>query len=198
MTDFKNAAQLGAYVSKDYAEDFFKLLVNYQDISASEAASRLGLHIRTAQDFLDGLATLQIVEKEEVHEKKRPYFRYSLIKQSITLKIDLHKFIKEHPGEGLERLVREKENSGVNFSVARGGNQISGVTVWEGEGRERQERRINLTTPQGKFLYHLPFPKAKPLTILEIMKKAEITEEYAAEIQDVIEELEQLEVVEYV
>ena len=40
--DFKRAAKLGNYLSKDYAEDFFNLLVNYQDISASEAASRLG------------------------------------------------------------------------------------------------------------------------------------------------------------
>ena len=46
--DFQTAALLGASLSKDYAEDFFKLLVNYQDISASEAASRLSLHIRTA------------------------------------------------------------------------------------------------------------------------------------------------------
>ena len=76
--DFRNAAKLGTYLSKDYAEDFFGLLVNYQDISASEAVSRLGLHIRTAQDFLEAMASLGILEKEEVYEKKRPYFRYSL------------------------------------------------------------------------------------------------------------------------
>ena len=56
--DFKTAAALGALLSKDYAENFFKLLVNYQDISASEAASRLNLHIRTAQDFLESLHAL--------------------------------------------------------------------------------------------------------------------------------------------
>ena len=83
--DFQTAAQLSTYLSKDYAEEFFKLLVNYQDISASEAASRLGMHIRTAQDFLDGLAELGVIKKSEVHEKKRPYFRYSLTKQSISL-----------------------------------------------------------------------------------------------------------------
>ena len=76
--DFQTAALISTYLSKDYAEDFFRLLVNYQDISASEAASRLSIHIRTAQDFLDGLANLGIVEKTEVHEKKRPYFRYNL------------------------------------------------------------------------------------------------------------------------
>lgn len=198
MDDFKTAAQLGAALSKDYAGDFFRLLVNYQTISASEAASRLGLHIRTAQDFLDGLAELGIVEKEEVHEKKRPYFRYTLVKQVIAMQIDLDQFKLNSPGEGLERLVRERQNTGANFSVARGGGQISVVTVWEGEGRDRTERKISLTTPQGKFLYYLPFPNAKPLSISAIMDKAEVSEEYSAEIQDIVDELAQLGVVEFV
>ena len=87
--DFKEAAKLGNYLAKDYAEDFFALLVNYQDISASEAASRLGLHIRTAQDFLEAMASLNILEKEEVYQKKRPYFRYTLKTDHIRMDIDL-------------------------------------------------------------------------------------------------------------
>ncbi len=62
--DFKTAAQLGTYLSKDYAREFFRLLVSYQDISASEAASRLGLHIKTAQDFLEGLTGIGILRRE--------------------------------------------------------------------------------------------------------------------------------------
>ena len=196
--DFQTAARLSTYLSKDYAEEFFKLLVNYQDISASEAASRLGMHIRTAQDFLDGLAELGVIEKSEVHEKKRPYFRYSLTKQSISLEVNLDQFKITTPGNGLGRLVREQQNAGVNFSVARGGGQISNVTVWEGEGRDRKERKISLTTPQGKFLYHLPFPNARPLSITQIMEKAEVTPEYSSEIQDLVEELNQLGVIEFI
>ena len=60
--EYKTIAKLGAALSKEYSEDLFKLLVNYQDISASEAASRLSLHIRTAQDFLDTLTDLKIVK----------------------------------------------------------------------------------------------------------------------------------------
>ena len=194
--EFKTFAQLGTYLSKDYAEDFFRLLVNYESISASEAASRLGLHIRTAQDFLDGLDALEIVDKEEVFEKKRPYFRYTLTKQTISFQMDLNQFRIANPGEGLGRLIREKENSGVNFSVARSGDQISAVTVWEGQGRDRAERKISLTTPQGKFLYHLPFPNAKPLSISNIMEQAGVSEKFQTEIQDILEELFQLEVIE--
>ena len=67
--DFKTAAKFGAYFSKDYAEEIFRLLVNYKDISASEAASRLNLHIQTAQDFLEAMTSLGIFSKKEVYQK---------------------------------------------------------------------------------------------------------------------------------
>jgi len=194
--NFETAAHLGAILSKDYAEDFFKLLVNYQDISASEAASRLSLHIRTAQDFLENLTELKITKKTEVFEKKRPYFRYTLVQTKLKLDFDLSIFEKENPGEGLSRLVRERKENGANFSVARTGNCFSTVTVWEGEGRERQEHKISLTTPQGKFLFHLPFPQARPITISDLMEKAEIEEYYSKEIQDIVDELIRLDVIE--
>jgi predicted transcriptional regulator len=194
--EFKKAARLGALLSKDYAEDFFRLLVNYQDISASEAASRLSLHIKTAQDFLDHLTELGITQKAEVFEKKRPYFRYTLIQTMINLKVDLSLYEKENPGEGLSRLIREMKESGSNFSVAKNGDCFSAVTIWEGEGRERQEHKISLTMPQGKFLFHLPFPQARPLTISDIMNKAALDEEYSMEIQNIVDELIRLGVIE--
>jgi predicted transcriptional regulator len=196
--DYKTAAKLSAYLSKDYSEDFFRLLVNYQDISASEAASRLSMHIRTAQDFLDGLTALGIVNKTEVHEKKRPYFRYNLTTEKIMLEVDLNEFAKENPGEGLARLVREMKNVGANFTVARSGNYFSSVTIWEGDGRERKVHKISLTTPQGKFLFHLPFPQARPLSIAEVMENAGVEPDYSTEIQDIVDELARLGVIEIV
>jgi len=87
--DFKQASKLGSCLSKDYAEDLFRLLVNYESISASEAASRLNIHIKTTQDYLEDLYSLEIVEKEEVYEGKRPYFRYQLKARKISMVIDL-------------------------------------------------------------------------------------------------------------
>ena len=196
--EFKTAAQISAYLSKDYAEDFFRLLVNYQDISASEAASRLSLHIRTAQDFLEGLSTLEIVNKTEVHEKKRPYYRYDLATKKINIEVDLSEFEKENPGEGLARLVREVKNDGANFTIARSGDSFSSITVWEGDGREREVKKISLTTPQGKFLFHLPFPQARPLSIADILEKAGVEPDYSTEIQDIVDELVRLGVIEIV
>jgi hypothetical protein len=196
MMDFQTAARLGASLSREYAEDFFRLLVNYQDISASEAASRLNLHIQTAQDFLESLTDLGLTRKTEVFEKKRPYYRYTLIQPRIELELDLASLKKENPEYGLGRLVREKKENGANFSLARGGDAFSAVTIWEGSARERLEHRISLTTPQGRFLFHLPFPESRPLTVAEIMEKASLDPEYASEVQDILDELIRLEVIE--
>lgn len=194
--DFKTAARLGGLLAKDYAEDLFVLLVNYKDISASEAASRLGLHIRTVQDFLEALSELDILERQEVYEKKRPYFRYTLKASRITLELNLNEIKKEQvPGE-LGRMIREKANAGANFALARNGSAISYITLWTGEGRDRKERRISLTDPQGQFMYHLPFPNAAFLSIMEIMRKAEVEETFTPEILDIVDVLETQGVIE--
>ena len=194
--DFKTAATIGAYISKDYAEDFLELLVKYQDISASEAASRLGLHIRTAQDFLEGLANLDILHKEEAQEKKRPYFRYSLKTYQISIEVNLNNIVKEQKPGTMTRQLREKANAGANFSLARGGEYISNVSLWTGEGRDRKERKISLTRSQGLFLYHMPFPNAEFLSMADIMGKAGIDDVFSPEIMDIVEVLEKNDVIE--
>ncbi len=194
--DFATAAKLGNYISKDYARDMFELLARYRDISASEAASRLGLHIRTAQDFLEAMESLGILSREEVYEKKRPYFRYALAKSRITMDIDLKGMTVDRSMEEPGRAIRERKNSGAIFTTARGGNRISSVTIWSGKGRGKKERRINLTNAQGAFLFHLPFPNAFPMSTAAIMEKAGVEESYSPEILDLVEMLEQNGVIE--
>lgn len=196
--DFQTAAKYASLLAKDYAEDIFKLLVNYQAISASEVAARLKLHIKTAQDFLESLAGLGILSKEEILEKKRPYYRYILQQTRIVIDIDLTQVKQEPSHNSLAMCIREKENAGARFAVARGEDYITNVTIWTGSGRERAERKIKLTAPQGKFLYHLPFPKAAALSIEGIMHKAGIDETVAPEILDLVQLLEKYAVIEKV
>ena len=196
-TDFQKAARLGACLSKDYAQDLFRLMVNYRDISASEAASRLNIHIRTAQDFLETLAELDILDKQEVYERKRPYFRYALKQANIKLEIHLDSLFSNRGSDiQLDRAIREKKGGGASFSTARGGQQIASVTTWTGRGRDRQERKINLTTAQGRFLYHLPFPTAAFLTVAEIMHKAGVADKNKGEIIDLVSVLEESHTIE--
>ena len=195
--DFRTAAQLGSLLAKDYAEGIFELLVNYRAISASEVAARINLHIKTAQDFLEGLAELDILSKEEILEKKRPYYRYILKQEKISFDIDLMQVKRDPSTDNLSQRMRERENAGARFSVARNDDYITSVTIWTGKGREREERKIKLTTPQGRFLYHLPFPNAETLTVAEIMQKASIDETLAPEILDLVQLLEKYAVIEY-
>jgi len=194
--DFKTVAKLGHYVSKDYAEPMFELLVNYQDISASEAASRLNLHITTAQEFLEAMTELDILRKVEVTEGKRPYFRYSLNKQQILMEIDLTRIEKKSSGDTTHLQIRERRDAGARFTTARGGQAISSVTIWTGEGRDRKETRINLTSPQGRFLYHLPFPDGQHMGVADIMRKAGVDNVNLSEILDLVEILDKYNVIE--
>jgi ribosomal protein S25 len=194
--DFHTASKYASLLSKDYAEDIFALLVNYQAISASEVAARLNLHIKTAQDFLEGLEALGIVSKEEVLEKKRPYYRYILQQTRLVIDIDLMQVKQEPSHNSLFVRIRERENAGVRFSAARNDDYITSVTIWTGAGREQEERKIKLTMPQGKFLYHLPFPKAQPMSVAEIMQKADVDVSLAPEVLDLVQLLEKYDVIE--
>jgi predicted transcriptional regulator len=194
---FEEAASFGTYISKSFAKDIFRLLNNYRDISASEAASRLGMHIQTVQDFLEVMADLGILSKKETIERKRPYFRYTLQTQRITFELNLGEVLKNSESNSLENSkIREKKNAGVRFSLARNGQYFSNVTIWVGKGRERSEKKISLTTAQGKFLYNLPFPDGEHLTLEEICIKAGIDQEQISEIKDLVEELIQYKVIE--
>lgn len=196
--DFTTAGKYASLLSKEYAEEIFGLLVNYQAISASEVATRLNLHIKTAQDFLESLYQLSIVSKEEVLEKKRPYYRYVLKETRLVIDIDLMQVKQEPSPNSLTSPIREKQDAGARFSVSRSDDYITSVTIWAGNGREKQERKIKLTTPQGRFLFHLPFPKAEPLTVNEIMQKAGVDNTFTPEILDLVQLLEKHNVIESV
>lgn len=195
--DFSQAAKLGTFLSKDYAENLFRLMLTYTNISASEAASRLDLHIKTVQDFMEAMCELEIFSKEEVFEKKRPYYRYTLMTRHIKLDLDLSLLFENNQPQGkLSERIREHSDAGARFSVSRDGKYISNVYIWIGKGRERTERKINLSMPQGKFLFFLPFPSATSETIADIMEKAGVEQIHLSEIIDIINVLAEFSVIE--
>ena len=197
--DFKKAAILGSFISKDYAEDLFRLLATYSSISASEAASRLNLHIKTVQDVMEAMYNLGILDRDEVYEKKRPYFRYKLKVSRISVDIDLIPLIpREDMNDRTSMKIREQKNAGVRFTTSRDNQYISNIAIWSGQGRERTERKINLSIPQGRFLFHLPFPSAEPLSIKEIIVKADVDAVHTSEILDIVDALKGMNVIESV
>ena len=100
--------------------------------------------------------------------------------------MDIAALADTKPGESDNELViRERKNANVRFTTARNNLYFSSVSIWIGEGRERSEKKVSLTSAQGKFLFNLPFPDAKFATIEEIMQKAGIPEEHRSEIIDI-------------
>lgn len=195
--EFKTAARIATLLSKSFAEDFMRLLVTYRNISASEAASRLDLHIKTAQDFLEELTALGIASRQEVYERKRPYYRYTLEKKTLSIDVDFTALYDPVAANGvLENRIRERKNSGALFTTASNNSFISAITVFSGKGRKRKQRKISLTTSQGKFLYHLPFPNAAFQTVRDIIQTADVEAAFTAEIIDIINILKHFEVIE--
>jgi predicted transcriptional regulator len=195
--DFQKLSKISGLFSKTFAEDFLRLLVQYTDISASEAASRLDQHIKTAQDFLEGLADLEIVTKKEVTEGKRPYYRYTLIKPKFSLEVNLSSLYD--PSQESKKLltrIREKKNAGVMFTTSGTSNLISSVVILIGEGRKRKERKISLTKFQGRFLFYLPFPNTEYVSVREVMEKSDLDLAHTAEILDLVDTLIHYKVIE--
>jgi len=194
--NFEQAGIFGSYISKEYASDIFRLLISYQSISASEAASRLDLHVRTVQDFLEAMASVNILNKEEVFEKKRPYFRYTLKSKKIAFDLNLDDLVLDQQIElDLNTKICEKKNSGMKFTTARNGRYFSNVIVFTGKGRDTTSRTISLNINQGKFLYNLPFPGTDGISVNEIMNKAEVEIIHTSEVLDIVNLLIELKVI---
>jgi len=194
---FEQLAIFGSYISKNYALDILKVLYTYQDVSASEAATRLGLHIKTVQEFLEAMYRSGVISREEVSEKKRPYFRYRLQSTRLKFDLDLEKLFEEDEELNISDIkIREHKNSLATFNRAKGNLFFSSVMLISGEGRERKEKRINLTNAQGVFLYNLPFPDGQFTTIRTIMINSGIGLDQLPEIIDIVQLLIRYHVIE--
>jgi hypothetical protein len=117
--------------------------------------------------------------------------------KKIIMELDLSTlFPKEDSDDRTTLKIREKKNAGVRFTTSRDNQYISNIAIWSGQGRERTERKINLSIPQGRFLFHLPFPSAEYQSIMKIMKKAEVDAVNTSEILDIVGALIELGVIE--
>jgi len=123
-------------------------------------------------------------------EGKRPYYRYALEKYDIHLDLDLKQLLDGDKDKSMLNVnIRERKNNGAVFHTSNNQDLISGITLFSGEGRRRKERKINLTKHQGQFIFYLPFPNSDHMRIESIMKKAELAEDLAPEILDLINDL---------
>ncbi len=195
--DFNRFSDLSNYFSKDYSGKAIRLLLISKALSATEIASRLNLHIKTVQDFLEGLVKFNIAEKEEILEGRRPFYRYSLCKSRMDISIDFNELFSEEEYLNLANCrIRELQNEDVQFHVRRNNDYITAVSIYEGDGRKKKEWKINLTRAQGRFLFNLPFPTAEPEKIKQLMAESGISPEDENEVLDLIKTLIDKKVIE--
>ncbi len=194
--NLENAIDLCGYLGRDYSEDFFRLLVNYHDISATEAASWLGIQASAAGEFLDGLTRQGVVEKSTHAQGKADHSRYRLLQREIQLSIDLSSKYLCDLAIGVDRSVRRRDSASSEFVLAKSGDRYLSVTIWKGMGRGRVKREIWLTPAQGNFLFYLPISQSDPVTIEEVMQRAEVGGEHETEILLIVDELAQMRVIE--
>jgi predicted transcriptional regulator len=195
--NFDSISRLASILSKSYARDLLRLLVVYRDISASEAASRLDLHIKTVQDFLETLHQQGILFRRQARDRRRPYYRYNLNSRKLILEINLQELVdRGDSAQILNWKIRERKNSDAIFKTATGSTAISTVHLFEGQGRARTERKIMLTRCQGDFLFHLPFPTQPFKAILDISISAGINRTDLEEVLDIVRLLEKSRVIE--
>ena len=116
----------------------------------------------------------------------------------IDIRIDLNPLFpaEDREKERLSARIREMQNNRARFTTSRSNDYISSVVIWSGEGRERRERKLNLSIPQGRFLFHLPFPTAEPLSIGEIVAEAGLDDTNIPEILDIVNVLTDFGVIE--
>ena len=187
---FLELQELCGWLAKSYASDILRLLRLYESISASEAASRLGLHIKTAQDILDGFARADFVSKLEIFQGKRPYYRYFLVHKRVQFGFDTDVlFDKQKLAKLQDSKFRERKNSGAIFTTAPKEDRIVSFTSVTGSGRHKQQRKFLLTKAQGRFLFFLPFPTETPLFVKDICVKAGIEEKHFEETLDIVDVL---------
>ena len=184
---FAEAARASVVLSRSFGEDLFRLLALYTDISASEAASRLTLHIKTVQDALEDLHDLGICERREAQEGRRPYFSYRLVTREVRISVNLRALKDEGPiREAMRWRIREKSGTGVVFTSSRKETVVAAVAMFSGSGREREVRTLQLTETQGRVLYHLPLPAEAPMSVRDIIRKAGLRVSHQTEIADML------------
>lgn len=194
----EEATDLCAYIAREYAAGFFRLLTNYEDLSAKEAASWMGVQVSEAEDFLNGLAEHGVLEKKIVKEREVVQARYILRRRKLQISMDLSSEYKHIPDVGKDRQVRRRDSASSEFVLTKTGDRYRSVTIWKGMGRGRVNREIWLTPAQGRFLFNMPIAGSDAITIQKAIEKAKVGKEREMEILMLVEELAQLNVIQVI
>lgn len=158
----------------------FAILVHlhsHPNTTASEIAAALGIHIATAQKYLEGLEEGGILLSRERPSKPRTAQEYHLSDSKFTLEIDIEKLAEEEKKKADDRklariFVREKSRPDVAYEWDDAEKRITAVLFFRKGLRRRMEQKLALSKEEGRFLWSVPFQSEKFMTAAEVMVAA--------------------------
>jgi DNA-binding HxlR family transcriptional regulator len=152
-------------------------LLRHPKSTASELASALGIHIATAQRYLEGLEEGGLLFSRERPSKPRTAQEYWLVDSKFTLEIDVGALAEEEERKGgsgrlAALFIREKARPDVAFEWDDSGKRITAVLFFKKGMRRRLERKVGFSKEEGRFLWHTPFQSEKFKSVAEVLREA--------------------------
>ena len=168
--------------------------------TASEVAGVLGIHIATAQKYLEASEKAGILVSRDRPSKPRTAKEYSLVSPRISIEIDIEALAGAVEGAGGgtpdlgEIMVREKARSDVAYEWDDAGQRITAILFFRKGMRRRMERKVVLSQEEGRFLWNVPFQSESFRSVAEIMKNAGL-EGSSFRIMEMVRKFESLEII---
>ncbi|OQX22062.1 MAG: hypothetical protein BWK75_01740 [Candidatus Altiarchaeales archaeon A3] len=175
----KEQFQRGAFVlSKEHCIDVVEILYLNGWLTATEIAEDLKIHIATAVKYLTELHEIGIAEKRTREGKYKDALEYRLINSEINLTLNFEQIIAEESKGVIEKAgiikVKEKVRDDVHYEWDDEKQKILKINIIGAGIRRGIQESIELSTSEGKFLWHTPYPSEEGLSVEQICENAGI------------------------
>ncbi|PKP55522.1 MAG: hypothetical protein CVT89_08190 [Candidatus Altiarchaeales archaeon HGW-Altiarchaeales-2] len=175
----KEQFQRAAFVlSKEHCIDVVETLYLNGWLTATEIAEDLKIHIATAVKYLTELHEIGIAEKRTREGKYKDALEYRLINSEINLTLNFEQIIAEESKGVIEKAgiikLKEKVRDDIHYEWDDEKQKILKINITGAGIRRGIQESIELNTPEGKFLWHTPYPSEEGLSAGQICEKAGI------------------------
>jgi len=168
-------------LGRDHALEILESLFARGWSSASETALELGVHISTAQAYLDALRNALLVHARP-RTGRADIVEYAVADEQLQVRVDLRAItaakVQAAQSRAARVQVQEKARAPVTYDWDEAARRILSINILEkakGAGRVRVANTLRLTEVEGRFLWHLPQATEAPRTVAEISRLAGLT-----------------------
>jgi hypothetical protein len=162
--------------------------------SASDIARFFNIHIATAQKYLVEMRECGLLESRLRRNSNRPTEEYWLTSNKFDIAIDLENMPKLADLEmrAANTLIRQKQSVQVAYDTHRSNQIITEIILLDSKEPSRIGQRIKLDEVEGRFAWYLPSPEEPSVSVLALMKKANLPLTDLPKIMDLVERLANL------